>query len=111
MWEDRLAIYDELITTNKNFERKGKTMLYTSAYGYMFSQLNKNGEIGIRLSKDEGLKFMKTHGDTEFKSYGAVMKGYVKIPENLLVNTELLSGYLNLGYEYVMSLETKTNKK
>ena len=52
MWEEKLKFYDQLIATNAKFERKGKTMPYTSANGYMFSLFNKAGEIGIRLSKD-----------------------------------------------------------
>lgn len=44
MWTERLAFYDKLIDTNPNFERKGKTMPYTSVNGHMFSQLNKAGE-------------------------------------------------------------------
>lgn len=40
-WNERLAFYDRLIAANPNFERKGKTMPYTSVNGHMFSQLNK----------------------------------------------------------------------
>ena len=83
MWKEKLALYDQLISMNPHFERKGKTMPYTSANGYMFSQLNKNGEIGIRLSKEAGQQFMKEHKTTVFKSYGAVMKGYVLVPDHL----------------------------
>ena len=54
MWKDKLAQYDKLIAACTDFERKGKTMPYTSANGYMFSLLNKDGETGIRLSKESG---------------------------------------------------------
>ncbi len=111
MWEEKLKIYDALIATNSNFKRKGKTMPYTSVNGHMFSQLNKAGEIGIRLSKEQGEKFMKEHQTTIFKSYGAVMKGYVLIPEKMLSDKELLSSYLNDSYEYAKSLPSKSTKK
>ena len=52
MWEEKLKIYDELISKCSRFERKGKTVPYTSANGHMFSLLNKAGEIGIRFSKE-----------------------------------------------------------
>lgn len=45
MWDKRLKIYDELVANSPRIERKGKTMPYTSANGYMFSLLNKAGEI------------------------------------------------------------------
>ena len=46
-----LKIYDELVEKCPRFERKGKTMPYISANGYMFSKLNINGEIGIAFQK------------------------------------------------------------
>ena len=107
MWEERLKLYDKLIEMNPNFKRKGKTMPFTSANGYMFSQLNKHGEIGIRLSKESGKKFMEKYQTTPFKAYGAVMKEYVLVPEHLLKETELLSSYLNESYHYVTSLKPK----
>ena len=50
MWDERLKIYDEIVSKCKRFERKGKTVPYTSANGHMFSLLNKAGEIGFRFS-------------------------------------------------------------
>lgn len=41
------------------FKRKGKTMLYTSANGHMFSLFNKANEIGIRFSKDVQKQYME----------------------------------------------------
>lgn len=102
-----LEFYDKLVATNPNFKRKGKTMFFTSANGYMFSQLNKAGEIGIRLSKESGTKFMEEHNTTGFKSYGANMRGYVLIPKTLYRNMELLAALLEESYQYVMSLPTK----
>ena len=110
-WTAKLEFYDRLIDTNPNFERKGKNMVYTSTNGYMFSQLNKAGEIGIRLSKESGEKFMKEHQTTRFKSYGAFMRSYVLVPESLYQDMELLASYLQESYEYVMSLEPKATKK
>ena len=107
MWKEKLEFYDKLMDTNPNFERKGKTMPYTSVNGHMFSQLNKTGEIVIRLSKEEGERFMKEHQTTVFKSYGAVMKEYVLVPEKLLEDLELLSSYLSDSYNYVKSLNPK----
>ena len=51
-----MEIYDKLVVKCPRFERKGKTMPCTIANGYMFSLLNKTGEIGFRFSKQEQLK-------------------------------------------------------
>jgi len=107
MWEQNLAIYDEVVAKCPRFERKGKTMPYTSANGYMFSLLNKAGEIGIRFSKEVQEKYIQEWASTTFISYGATMKGYVLIPEKLLSELDQLAVYLNESYDYVMSLDPK----
>ena len=66
MYEEKLKLYDELVAKCPRFERKGKTMPYTSANGYMFSLLNKAGEIGIRFSKEVQEKYLEEFSTTIF---------------------------------------------
>ncbi|WP_241448746.1 hypothetical protein [Aquimarina pacifica] len=96
-----------LVDKCPRFKIKGKTMPYTSANGHMFSLFNKNNEIGMRFSKDVQKKYLKEFNTTHFISYGAVMRGYVLIPETMLNDLDLLAIYLNESYEYVMSLDPK----
>lgn len=105
--DEVFQIYKKAIARNSNFELKGKTMPYTSANGYMFSQLNKDGELGIRLSKTETLAFDAKYGAKPFISYGTVMREYILIPDILLSDLDVLVSYLQMGYEYVMSLPPK----
>lgn len=107
MWEENLKIYDSIVKLCPNFERKGKTMPYTSANGYMFTLLNKAGEFGVRLHKKDGEAFKEKYNTTKFMSYGAVMKDYVLIPEELMKNTDFMVKLLNKSYEHVMSLPPK----
>jgi len=107
MWEAKLKIYDELVAKCPRFERKGKTMPYTSANGYMFSLLNKAGELGIRFSKEVQKKYIEEFETTIFKSYNSIMHGYVLIPEKKLKDLDKLAKYLDESYDYVMSLEPK----
>lgn len=107
MWDRRLALYDELVEKCPRFERKGKTMPYTSANGHMFSLLNKAGEVGFRFSKEVQEKYIREFESSTFQSYGATMRGYVLIPEPMWEDLENLAKYLNESYEYVMSLEPK----
>ena len=106
MHED-LKIYDAFVAKCNRFERKGKTMPYTSANGYMFSLFNKAGEIGIRFSKEVQEKYIEEFNTTIYKSYGAVMRGYILIPKNMYTNSELIVALLNESYDYVMSLDPK----
>jgi hypothetical protein len=107
MWEQKLELYDQLIEKCPRFERKGKTVPYTSANGYMFSILNKEGQLGIRFSKEVQQMYFQELDTTFFKSHGAVMHGYVLIPDHMLENLDKLAEYLNESYDYVMTLEPK----
>lgn len=106
-YKDRLKLYDSIVAKCERFERKGKTMPYTSANGHMFSQLNKAGEIGIRFSKPVQEEYMKKYNTTIFKSYNSVMKGYILISEEMLEDPENLVKLLNESYDYVMTLDPK----
>ena len=107
MYEKKVALYDELVAKCPKFERKGKTSPYTSANGHMFSQLNKDGELGIRFSKEVQEKYFRELDTTYYISYGAKMKGYILIPESMWNDIDTLANYLNDSYNYVMSLEPK----
>jgi hypothetical protein len=106
-YKAQLKIYEELVAKCSRFERKGKTMPYTSANGYMFSLLNKDGEIGIRFSKEAQTKYLEEFNTTLFHSYGAVMKGYVLIPDEMLKDLDKLAKYLDESYDHVMTLPPK----
>ena len=58
-------------------------MLYTSTNGHMFSLFNKAKEIGIRFSKDVQEKHIEEFKSSIYKSYNAVMKGYILIPDKM----------------------------
>ena len=106
-WDEKLALYDQLVAANPKFECKGKTVPYTSANGYMFSLINKDGDFGIKLPKASYQEFMDTFHTTVFKSHGAVMKEFVLVPQDMLENQKLLGPYLDESFNYVMSLKPK----
>jgi len=111
MWKEKLKVYDALVAKCPRFERKGKTMPYTSANGYMFSLFNKAGEIGMRFSKDVQQKYLREFETTLYKSYGAIMNGYILIPDKMLEDLDKLATFLSESYDYVMSLEPNKHKK
>lgn len=109
-YNEQLKIYDELVSKCPRFERKGKTQPYTSANGYMFSLLNKDGELGIRFSKEVQEKYFEEFKSGPYYSHGATMKGYVLIPSEMQTDLDKLSEYLNESFDYVMSLPPKPTK-
>ena len=107
MWEEKLKLFDALVDKCPRFERKGKSVPYTSANGYMFSLLNKDGEFGIRFSKEKQKEYMEKWDSTLFKSHGATMRGYVLVPDQMFENMDALAEYLNEAYDHVMTLPPK----
>jgi hypothetical protein len=104
---DKLDLYEKLIATYPKIERKGAAHPYTSLNGHMFTYLDQTGAMGLRLPKDEVEAFLKKYKTTLFKSYGAVKKDYVTVPDTLLKNTNELKKYLGISYEYVKTLKPK----
>jgi hypothetical protein len=109
---DKLALYDKLIATMPEIERKGAANPYTSLNGHMFSLLlGPKGVMALRLPEDEREKFLKKYGTTLYEAYGAVMREYVTVPDALLKNTKALEEYLAISYAYIKTLKLKPTTK
>lgn len=102
--DETVAIFDRVVGASDRFERKGKANPYTSANGHMFSQVNKDGELGIRLPKPRQAELLDTYGAGPFKSYGATMRDYVCLTQAMLGDDALVAGLLNEGFDFVMAM-------
>jgi len=105
-----VALYDRLIATNREIERKGDANPYTSLNGNMFTLLHQS-RLAIRLPEEERVAFLKKHKTTLFEAYGTVMKEYVAVPDSLLENTTELKKYLDVSYAYAKTLKAKPTTK
>jgi hypothetical protein len=104
-------LYDKLIATHPEIERKGAANPYTSLNGHMFTLLHGSRSLAIRLPEDKREEFLKKYQTTLFKAYGTIMKEYVAVPHALLKNTKELQKYIEMSYEYVKTLKPKPTKK
>ena len=109
--EELLALYDKLIATIPDLQRKGKANPYTSKNGHMFSFLDKEGKLSIRLSKEEQELFLKKYNAELSIQYGSVMRGYVVVPDDMMDKFKTLSKYFGMSYDFVSSLKPKPTKK
>ena len=105
--QEKLDLYDRLIASNPEIERKGVTNPYTSFNGHMFTHLSKTGSMGLRLPKDEREVFLEKYDTTLYEQYGAIMKEYVLVPDRLLEKTEELRIYLDMSFDYIKTLKPK----
>ncbi|MEO0981103.1 MAG: hypothetical protein AAFX03_00455 [Pseudomonadota bacterium] len=97
------AVYDRACAA-AGLERKGKNLVYTSANGHMYSQMNKSGELGVRLPKDRQKEMAAEHGAGPFKSYGATMRDYICFTDTMLEDEALIAALLKEGLAFVENL-------
>ena len=108
---DKVALYDKLIATRPEIERRGDANPYTAVNGNMFTILLGSERLGIRLPEEERAKFLKKYETTLLEAYGAVMKEYVAVPDGLLGKTKELARYLDLSFAYAGTLKAKATTK
>ena len=108
---DKLALYEKLVATIPEVERKGATLPYTSRNGHMFSYLSKDGKLELRLPPAEREAFLKKHKAKLCEAYGKIQPEYVEVPDALLASTKELKKFFEISYNYVGSLKPKPTTK
>ena len=99
--------YQKLVATLPGIECKGATTGYTAINGNMFTFLSKNGELGIRLGKEDYQAFIDKYDATEFIQYGAVMREYVQVPSYLIPKLDELKPYFEKSLKHAKTLKPK----
>lgn len=108
---DKLELYEKLVATHPDVERKGASMPYTSCNGHMFSFLTETGALALRLPDEERDAFLKKHKTRLCERHGTVMKEYVEVPDALLKKTRELKKHFDVSVDYVGSLKPKPTKR
>jgi hypothetical protein len=109
--QDKLDHYDKLVATILKIERKGATIPYTSVNGNMFTFLSGSGVLAIRLPEDARINFIKKYKTTLMEAHGVTMKEYVAVPDNLFKSLREIDPFLEMSFEYAISLKPKATKK
>ena len=104
---ETIALYDKLIQTIPDLERKGATIPYTSLNGHMFSYLSKEGKLALRLPASSIEGFLKKYKTKLQEAYGIVQKEYVVVPDALFKNTTELKKYFAESYNHIALLKPK----
>ena len=99
-----IARFELAIAASDRIERKGKANPYTSTNGHMFSQINKDDQLGIRLPKPRQKELSEQYGAGPFKSYGATMRDYVCLTGDMLADPGLVERLLEEGFDFVASM-------
>lgn len=86
---------------------KGAKNPYTSRNGHMFSFLDAEGGMALRLSDELTEEFLSSYESGPVMQYGSVMRGYVAIPDELLSDTKELVSWFEKAHAWIGTLEPK----
>lgn len=109
--DDMIVCFESAIAACPKIERKGKANPYTSTNGHMFSQINKDDQLGIRLPKSRQAALRERYQAGPFKSYGATMRDYVCLTEAMLNEPGLVTALLVEGLAFVSAMPPGGKKK
>ena len=110
--KDKLALYAAVVDGSGNETPvKGAKNPYTSLNGHMFSFLDRDGTMALRLSDELGEEFLTRYDSGAVIQYGSVMRGYVAVPDELLSRTDELAEWFDKSYGWIGTLEPKPTKK
>jgi hypothetical protein len=109
--EEKLKLYKDVVALHTGAGFKGDTMPYTSHYGHMYSFLNKQDVLALKLPKAVIANFLEKYQTRLAENYGIVQKEFAIVPDDLLQRTAELQFYFEISYNYVSSLKPKPSAK
>ena len=105
----KLEQYIEVVERSANdVEVKGAKNPYTSRNGHMFSFLDKDGTMALRLSEEHTEEFRSQYESGDVTQYGATMRGYSSVPDDLLADTDELAAWFDKSWEWIGKLPSKS---
>jgi hypothetical protein len=107
-----LEAYTAVVEESRsNAEVKGAKNPYTSRNGHMFSFLDGEGTMALRLSDELTIEFRSSYDSGDVRQYGATMRGYSSVPDGLLADTDTLAAWFDRSWEWIGTLEPKPTTK
>ncbi len=106
-----LAVYARLASPHDGIEIKGNKTAYTAVNGNMFSFVDPDGQLCVRLSEARKAAFNAQHGTGDVIQYGAVMRGYVTVTDSLLNDESALAALFTEAVDHARGLQPKPTKK
>ena len=103
---ENLSLYEQLVAS-AGLERKGDTMPYTALHGNMFSYLDKDGQLALRLPAEARAAFLAKYETPPVMPNGVAQPEYVYVPADLLADTLALAPYFAQSVAYARGLKPK----
>ena len=109
--EEVLQKYRRAIERHADIEVKGAKTPYTALNGNMFSFIDDEDHICLRFSEDRKAALKQEFGLEDVVQYGAVMRGYVQMPNQIIEDQSLYQRLFSESLEFAKSLKPKPTKK
>jgi hypothetical protein len=108
---EALERYREVVAASGKGEVKGAKNPYTSRNGHMYSFLDADGGMAIRLSAELESEFRSLYDSGPVTQYNRTMQGYSSVPPDLLADTDTLREWYDRAWEWIGTLTPKPTKK
>ncbi len=107
---DALTRYAAVVDTAGDIV-KGAKNPYTSHNGHMFSFLDADGTMALRLPDGLADEFLATYDSGPVTQYGRVMRGYVSVPDDLLSDADEIVSWFRKAHEWIGTFDPKGTQK
>lgn len=109
---EALEAYRSVVEESRSgTEVKGAKNPYTSRNGHMFSFLDGDGTMALRLSDELTEEFRSSFESGDVSQYGATMRGYSSVPAELLADAGTLADWFDRSWEWIGTLPPKPTKQ
>ncbi|MEL6981192.1 MAG: TfoX/Sxy family protein [Actinomycetota bacterium] len=108
---EALERYLALVEASGNGEVKGAKNPYTSRNGHMFSFLDPDGVLALRLSDEDTEEFRADHDSGPVIQYGKTMQGYSSVPAALVDDPDTLQAWYDRSWAWIGTLAPKATTK
>jgi len=106
-----IQCYERAVAPHDGIEIKGAKSANTAINGNMFSFIDDANRLCLRFSEERKTEFNKAHGTSDVIQYGAVMRGYVSLPDKVIGDDDALQKLLGESLEFAKSLKPKPTKR
>ncbi|MGR3812362.1 hypothetical protein [Jiulongibacter sp. NS-SX5] len=103
--------FERLIAEFPDFSIKGKASAYTSLNGHMFSFLDPQEGLCLRLSPADQKQYNADVDERPVIQYNSIMRGYVYVPNHLFIDLEQMVPLFQKSIDYINTLKPKPGKK
>lgn len=108
---EALERYRAVVDASGNAEVKGARNPYTSRNGHMFSFLDGEGTMALRLSAELEAEFRARYESGPVIQYGRTMRGYSSVPPELLDDTEALREWYDRAWGWIGTLKPSSTSR